>query len=164
MRKRVAIFCPCLCWQGEAAVWETKSCTFVCRKLWMLISAVCCPFKAFHIFSYIFYIFSEFSSLSVCSLYFISSVNAILDDLHQCRSLTGDIYWVLMALRICAQKQIGSPKHKRISWFNVVYSNSNCHSSFSSAWGPDLATERLIVDDNLKWARQDVFPLSPEQI
>lgn len=44
---------------------------------------------------------------------------------------------------------------------HAVYSNSNCHSSFSSAWGPDLAIETVIVGDKLKWSGEDVFfPLS----
>lgn len=50
-----------------------------------------------------------------------------------------------------------SPNHAEISWFNVEYSYSSCHGC--SAWGPELTTETVIVDDTLKWARQDVFLL-----
>lgn len=40
---------------------------------------------------------------------------------------------------------------------HAVYSNSNCYSSFCSAWGPDLAIETVIVGDKLEWSGEDVF-------
>lgn len=175
MRKRVAIFCTCLRWQGEAAVWETKFCTFVCREIWMLASTLCEARAVLLIYS------SMQRNSAVCEFLCLNSITssyAILNDLYQWRPLKCVLHkgyllstdgFAHVPTQTHAHQIRNLPTHEWMSLFNVVYSNNTyfmlayCHSSFSSAGGPDLATETVIVDDRLKWARQDVFPLLPSR-
>lgn len=100
--------------------------TFACSEIWMLISTDCEACVSFS-----------------CAFREPSWFTLILNDLYQWRPLKCMLYkgyieqwqgWLCTcAHRNTCRPNLESPNLERISWFNFVNSNNNCHSSYCSA-------------------------------
>lgn len=94
---------PCLRWQGEAAVWETRFCAFACSAIWMLASNLCVACAVLTIF-HIFFPnriqqpceFSSLFFLCIQSVQFMPSWMPRIRKSHSSVCYTKDIYWALI--------------------------------------------------------------------